>query len=104
MSRQKTSSRPSAFLTTAGVNSMVLVDGRPEENQEVFQPPPVVACQMCQSVPSEPMLKTSSRPSAFSPTAIPEEKEMVGDLLREAQELHVPFGFVCQICQSVPSS
>src|SRR6266481_4602947 len=66
----KTSSRPSVFCITEGGNWAFAMDavGWPEENQLNQAPCPGAVCQLCQSAPSEPTVKTSSRPSAFFPT------------------------------------
>src|SRR2546421_13056571 len=67
------------------------------------QCPPGVTCHVCQSAPSELVIKASSRPSAFASTRGYKFVVVLGGVPREA---HPPQLFpvtVCQICQSAPS-
>src|SRR5215471_16628081 len=100
----KASRRPSALCAIKGGNCAFRrdVDGWPEENQ-LPQVPFGIVCQICQSAPSEPMLKTSRRPSAFLPAPGIVRTFAVGGLLNRPQLCHDLSGTVCQICQSVPS-
>src|SRR6266567_225192 len=60
-----TSRRPSLFLTTAGpVGINCMLGGVPKVVQ-VLNVPLGEFCEMCQSAPSVPTVKNSSRPSAF---------------------------------------
>ncbi len=60
-----TSRRPSLFLPTAGPAVVNCTLGIVPKEVQVFHVPLGEFCQMCQSAPSEPTVKTSSRPSAF---------------------------------------
>src|SRR5215469_7288549 len=98
----KASRRPSAFFDTEGEEFITTLGGVPREAQ-LPQPFPGTVCQICQSAPSWPLTRVSRCPSSFLST-------VGGDILlassgkpREAQLLQVPFGVVCQICQSAPS-
>src|SRR5437867_1128963 len=71
---EKTSMRPSAFLLATGIVKKLVLGGRLSEVQ-VLQLFPGVICQICQRFPSEPLSKTSSRPSAFC-TACGELREI----------------------------
>src|SRR5260370_15323433 len=77
--------------------------GWPEENQLNQGHCPGAVCQVCQSAPSEPIVKTSSRPSAFFPTTGTLTAVGFGGFARGVQLLHDLFCVACQICQSVPS-
>src|SRR6266480_4888145 len=93
------SRRPSSFSATNGSpKALTEPDGVPREDQ-VPQAPPVLSCQICHSAPSEPVVKTSRRPSSFFLTEGPERPPVVG-VPREAQLLQVPLGATCQMCQS----
>src|SRR5260370_17709218 len=77
--------------------------GWPEENQLIQGPSRGAVCQICQSAPSEPIVKTSSRPSAFFPTPGTTRTFVLGGFVIGSQLLHDLSGMVCQMCQNVPS-
>src|SRR5256885_11966650 len=101
----KASRRPSAFCAIEGGNWAFAMDvaGWPEENQLDQSPCPGEVCQMCQRAPSEAMVKTSRRPSAFLPTPGITRTFVLRGLFSGFQLLHDLPAMVCQMCQSVPS-
>src|SRR5437867_2978125 len=79
------------------------VVGWPDERQLDQGPWSGEVWQMCQRAPSEGMVKTSRRPSAFLPTPGITRAFVLRGLFSGFQLLHDLPAMVCQMCQSVPS-
>src|SRR5947208_7605352 len=77
--------------------------GGPQENQLFHGSCSGEVCQMCQRAPSEAMVKTSRRPSAFLPTPGITRTFVLRGLFSGFQLLHDLPAMDCQMCQSVPS-